>query len=503
MEYWEYFRLEGPPFRPASPDGAVYFSPTHLEGLATLEAGLSGQLNGLTLLTGEAGTGKTTLIYSLLRRDFKRVRVAHIDDPKLSFLEIMQVILTQMNLYSAGSTKLDYLKTIDHLLELHGSEERIAIVVDEGQVLSDDVLEELRLLWNRGQRNDRCLLQVILVGQPELAERLKKPQLRQLNQRISSRGVLKPLNVRQGIMYVDCKLTAQGSSASTIFEPRALNHLLRHSDGIPRKINMLCHNAMLAGFHALERQVSFKTAKKVADDYEKSVAIAGRKSVARRLLMPALAVAAAALLFLGFHYQRLWRNWVAKQLVAGGASEPTLEPLEMVEQAQAAKHLNAVEQAEVEGHADSGAKPQTATGVASHPVAMQASHAPGSLPPAVPNTDLAHPATAPAISLVANARAATAPGAGMQQQTGAPAAPARPSQIIVASGDTLEKIALRYFGSTSGIHELIKANPQLTNINQLDVGQIIYLPAGISAKASRDRETAERPETNAESDSPQ
>ena len=114
MEYYQYFRLKGPPFQPASPDGAVYFSPNHLEGLATLESGLSGELTGLTLLTGEAGTGKTTLIYSLLQRDFKRVRIAHIDDPKLSFLEIMRVVLTQLNLYSTGSTKLDYLNALDH-----------------------------------------------------------------------------------------------------------------------------------------------------------------------------------------------------------------------------------------------------------------------------------------------------------------------------------------------------------------------------------------------------
>ena len=110
MEYYHYFRLKGPPFQPASPNGAVYFSPTHLDGLATLESGLSGELTGLTMLTGEAGTGKTTLIYSLLQRDYKRVRIALIDDPKLSFLEIMRVILTQMNLYSTGSTNQDYLR---------------------------------------------------------------------------------------------------------------------------------------------------------------------------------------------------------------------------------------------------------------------------------------------------------------------------------------------------------------------------------------------------------
>src|SRR6266853_6713506 len=202
MQYYQYFRLKGPPFQPASPDGAVYLSPTHLEGLATLESGLSGDLTGLTLLTGEAGTGKTTLIYSLLQRDYKRVRISHIDDPKLSFLEMMQVVMSQLQLYAAGTTKLDYLNAIDHLLDLHGKEERIAIIVDEAQVLSDDILENLRLLSNRGQRDDRCL-QLVLVGQPELAERLKKPKLRQLNQRISSRGVLRPLTTGEAITYVE------------------------------------------------------------------------------------------------------------------------------------------------------------------------------------------------------------------------------------------------------------------------------------------------------------
>src|SRR5580704_8397131 len=230
--YYQHFRLKGPPFQAASRDGAVYFSPTHLAGLATLETGLS-QENGFTLLTGEAGTGKTTLIYSLLQRDFKRVRIAHIDDPKLSFLEMMRVVLTQLNLYSTGSTKLDYLEALDRFLELRGKEERIAIIVDESQVVTDDVLEELRLLSNHVQSHGRSL-QLVLVGHPELAERLKQPELRQLNQRISSRGVLKPLNSEQAAKYVECRLSAQGGSCAAIFEPHALNSLLRRSDGIPR-----------------------------------------------------------------------------------------------------------------------------------------------------------------------------------------------------------------------------------------------------------------------------
>src|SRR5580692_13214683 len=99
MDY-QHFRLRDSPFQAASPNSAIFLSATHREGLATLEWGLSRELNGFTMLTGEAGTGKTTLIYSLLQRDFKQVRIAHIEDPKLSFPEIMRVVLTHLNLYS-------------------------------------------------------------------------------------------------------------------------------------------------------------------------------------------------------------------------------------------------------------------------------------------------------------------------------------------------------------------------------------------------------------------
>src|SRR5712692_8019070 len=100
MEYYQFFRLDGPPFQPASPRGAVYFSPTHLQGLATLESGLEGDLSGLTMLTGEAGSGKTTLRRTLLQRNYKRAPIADIEPSKLWFPEIMRVGMTQLNLYS-------------------------------------------------------------------------------------------------------------------------------------------------------------------------------------------------------------------------------------------------------------------------------------------------------------------------------------------------------------------------------------------------------------------
>jgi general secretion pathway protein A len=498
MMYYQYFRLKAPPFQAASPDGAVYFSPTHLEGLATLESGLSGDLSGLTLLTGEAGTGKTTLIYSLLQRDYKRVRIAHIDDPKLSFLEIMRVILTQLNLYSTGSTKLDYLEALDRFLKLRGKEERIAIIVDESQVLSDDVLEELRLLSGHGQLHDRGL-HLILVGQPELVERLKKPELRQLNQRISSRGVLKPLTEAQAIKYVECRLSAQGSKCSAIFEPGALKRLLRRSDGIPRKVNMLCHSAMLAAYSAGEKKVSVRTAKKTAAEYHDSVGIANRGTRARLMrAMPALiaGTALAWLLLLGFIYPNVWSDWVPKH--TGGAVEPTPRPVKPVKQVKPVERGKTVEQAGVEGLPGSGAQPKAAAPLATHPVELRASLAPGAAAPPAPKSDVAVPAPAREMPIVPTAPAAAAVSAATHKQIAVPAAPERRGQITVKYGDTLEEIAIRYFGSKSGINQLIEANPQLTDINQLSVGQIIYLPPGITPKASHDQTAIARPVPNAE-----
>ena len=472
MEYYQYFRLKGPPFQPASPDGAVYFSPTHLEGLAVLESGLSGELTGLTMLTGEAGSGKTTLIYSLLQRDFKRVRIAHIEDPKLSFPEIMQVVLRQMNLYSTGSTKLEYLETLDKLLKLRGKEERIAIIVDESQLLSDDVLEELRLLSNRSDRS----LQLILVGHPELAERLKKPELRQLNQRISSRGVLEPISNAQAIKYVECKLSAQGSNCAAIFERGALKRLLRRSDGIPRKINMLCHTAMQAAYNAGERKVSYKTANKVAASYHDSVKIKKQGFSLRPLAMPALiagtALAALWLFGLLFPSVRLLNHTVS----ASETSRRASRPVKQVEQARSA------EKPRVEVHADSSAKP-----IVDAALAPRRAESPASLPSAAPaltapKSNIAGPATPPETSSAPPAPAAVAISGATQKTVGMPAAPEQRNQIIVKDGDTLEKIAIRYYRSNAGISDLIKANPQLTDINHLSVGQVIYLPPGIGER---------------------
>src|ERR1700687_2093022 len=248
---------------------------------------------------------------------------------------MLRVILNELNLYSTGSMKLDYLEALDRFLILRNKEERVAIIVDESQVLSDDALEELRLLSNHGQRYDRCL-QLILVGQPELLEHLKMPKLHQLNQRISARGVLNPLNTEESLKYVECRLHAQGGASAQIFEPGALRRLLQHSDGIPRKINVLCHNAMLLAYSAGAKKASLKTAKKTATEYDDSPRITNQTSSAPHpQKKPALITGAAlaSLLLLGFVYLHVSSDQAIKQTVSfGQAMEQTVRPVQTVKQ---------------------------------------------------------------------------------------------------------------------------------------------------------------------------
>jgi len=496
MQYYQYFRLKGPPFQAASPNTAVYFSPTHIQGLSTLESGLSSELTGLTMLTGEAGTGKTTLIYALLQRDYKRVRIAHVDDPKLSFPEIMRVVLSQLGLYSTGANKLDYLDALDRFLKLRGKEERIALIVDEAQLLSDDVLEELRLLSGHGQRQNLGL-QLILVGHPELAERLKKPELRQLNQRISSRGVLKTLNYQQAVKYVECRLSAQGGKISALFEPGALKQLLRKSDGIPRKINMLCHTAMEAAYSNAERKVSYKTARKVASEYHDSVSL-DRRTLPSWLKPALIGAAFSAAVLMVAAYPRIWSASAGRDTPSAAKARPASKHVREAKPqiADATKQAGTA----VGGIAQAAAAvaPRTAEAQVPNPQTQSAPGLPvnGTAAAAVKETAASavvqdkHVVTAAAEAPTAN----TLP----PKPIGAPALANHRGQISVRYGDTLEKIAIRYLGSKDGLTVLLQANPQLKDINQLSVGEVIYLPPGVNVRAPHDETAFARPATGSE-----
>ena len=303
--YYQHFRLTGPPFEAAPGSEALYLSRAHRESLAALEWGLLHEPSGFTTLTGETGTGKTTLVCSILARNFAQLRAAYVINPRLSFEDMLRVVLGQFGVQYAGTTKLDHIEALVGFLERRPPQERLAIIVDEAQDLSDDALEELRLLSNYGQQLGRYL-QLVLVAQPELAVRLKLPSLRQFNQRVAARSVLSRLSFDEAHEYLGYRLRAKNGRSRDIFDSDALAYLLRHSDGIPRQINVLCHNAMLLAYSSGKLRVDRDTARAAVAEYGDSLLSGfGVPAIARKWdrSMSVGAAALGLLLFAGYAYK--------------------------------------------------------------------------------------------------------------------------------------------------------------------------------------------------------
>lgn len=337
--YHQHFKLSGPPFQFTPMPGAIYLSKTHREGLAALEWSMLHEPTGFTVLVGDSGIGKTTLICSILARRYANVRSAYVTSPKLNFDQMMQVIVTQLSQSAAGHTKLELLEGFMQLLDELAPGERLAIIIDEAQELADETLEEFRLLSNLDTSAERRL-QIVLVGQPELIQRLASPAMTSLNERIGARVRLSPLPPSEMREYIDCRLGAKGGTAKKIFVPAALSHLVQHGRGIPRRINVLCHNAMLLGFAAGRAKVNLTMAQAAVSEFEN---LLGDKRVAsnqrtraprvKRFARAALAVAALVLVALGALYAWSSRTWLTSSLthatLGGEATRPAAAPAKL------------------------------------------------------------------------------------------------------------------------------------------------------------------------------
>ncbi len=244
--YLRHFNLTAEPFA-LTPDPAFLFaSEVHSEALAALKLGLL-ERRGLIVMVGEVGTGKTTLLYSLLSSLGPQIRTAFVPNSMLSFDGMLRAALKDFGITPQGPTRLDLLNSLNDFLRRCDEENATAaIVIDEAQNLSDAAFEELRLLSNYETYKHK-LLQIVLVGQPELDTKLNKPELRQVRERIAVRCVVNPLTPSECQDYIAHRLGEVGGSVK-IFERAALKQIIKESQGIPRRINILCHNTMLYAF---------------------------------------------------------------------------------------------------------------------------------------------------------------------------------------------------------------------------------------------------------------
>jgi general secretion pathway protein A len=308
--YTSFFGLQEKPFAITPDPRYLYLSERHAEALAHLMYGIN-EAGGFIQLTGEVGTGKTTVIRSLLEQLPGHADVALILNPRVTPAEFLLTICEELHVTvpeaGRGSTKtlMDLLGR--HLLDTHARGRRVVLIVDEAQNLSADTLEQVRLLTNLETATTK-LLQIILIGQPELRALLDQPDLRQLAQRITGRYHLDPLSAEETAGYVKHRMRVAGATAE-VFTPSALREIHRLSGGIPRVINVICDRALLGAFTQEDHRAGGTLVRQAASE------VYGRPVPAPWLKWTTAAAVAAAVALVG----------VAAWMYAGSRSETRAE----------------------------------------------------------------------------------------------------------------------------------------------------------------------------------
>jgi general secretion pathway protein A len=266
--YEQFFGLRERPFDLSPNPRYLVLMDSHREALSTLEYAISSR-KGISLLVGEAGSGKTTVICTALARQASRVHCVHLHNPTLTRREFVEVLAVRFGLSErAIESKAAMLTELEALLRARRvNGEFTVLIVDEGQSLPPDLLEEIRLLANI-ETHDEKLMCVILAGQPELAVRLNDPSLRQLKQRIALRCSLRPLTLTETAAYLAGRIHTAGGVGAQVFTREAVAAIHERANGLPRTISVIADNALVTGFAVGQRPVSSRIVHEVCADFD-------------------------------------------------------------------------------------------------------------------------------------------------------------------------------------------------------------------------------------------
>ena len=278
--YEEFFGLRERPFDLTPNPRYLVLTDQHREVLLNLEYGIASR-KGITLLIGEAGSGKTTVIRAAMEKQPVKVHCVHLNNPTLTRAEFNELLATQFGLSKgAAASKAAMLVELEKLLrQRHAADEKTVLIVDEAQSLPQDLLEEIRLLANIETDHDK-LLSVIIAGQPELATRLNDRSLRQFKQRVALRCELKPLTAQETATYIVGRIRAAGGVAAEVFTRQAVTLMHERAQGLPRTISVIADNALLGGYAAGQRPVGTELVAEICRDFD------FEGSVKQRLLEP-------------------------------------------------------------------------------------------------------------------------------------------------------------------------------------------------------------------------
>ena len=323
--YTAFYGLREKPFSLTPNPAFLYLSDSHREALAHLVYGLE-QGEGFIVLAGEVGTGKTTLCRSLLERIEADTEIAILFNPSNNDIELLQSISEEFGLVAERRSRRQLLAALNEfLLDCHGRQHRVVLIIDEAQNLSTGTLEQIRLLSNLETASSK-LIQIVLLGQPELETKLDSDSLRQLRQRVTVRWSLRSFSPQETAAYVAHRLYVAAGADREIFTPGALREVHRLTDGVPRLINVLCDRALLLGYaegaHRIGRPWVRRAAREVPDSARR---IAGRGSAGR---VWGLAAAAVLVALAGYGSFRFGPE-ISARLAQGAATEVGPPPVSL------------------------------------------------------------------------------------------------------------------------------------------------------------------------------
>lgn len=265
--YIEFYGLREFPFNITPDPRYLYFSRHHREAYDHLMYGINGR-KGFIQLTGEVGSGKTTLCRALLSNLGSGIETALILNPSLTETQLLRAMLNDFGLQTRGRDRLAYIETLNEfLLEKNREGTNVALLIDEAQDLSPQVMEQVRLLSNL-ETDQHKLIQIVLCGQPELKKRLSRPDLRQLKQRITVRYDIPPLSMEETGEYIRHRLTIAGADGHIVFDAGAVREVFKYSKGCPRLANAVCDHTLLAGYVARTTRLDAHCVKRAIQQLE-------------------------------------------------------------------------------------------------------------------------------------------------------------------------------------------------------------------------------------------
>ena len=266
--YEDFFGFREAPFDLTPNPRHLVITETHREALSNLHYAIAGR-KGITLLVGEAGVGKTTVIRAAVQKQSERTHCVHLTNPALTRSEFVELLAIQFGLSNrARASKAVFLQELEqHLRDRRAEQERTVLIVDEAQRLSKELLEEIRLLANL-ETDEEKLLTLVIAGQPEVALRLNRRSLEQLKQRVTLRCTLRALTENETVAYIAGRIQSAGGSPSNVFTREAVGLIAEYAHGLPRTINVIADNALLGGFAAGKRPVTRDLVRQVCLDFD-------------------------------------------------------------------------------------------------------------------------------------------------------------------------------------------------------------------------------------------